>query len=80
MLLLDISQNRNNVYDFLTIEEREKCSKILDNGIDLLLKLQIDDVITNKKTGWTQVYNTNLEPTSGRSLNHIQYVLNLLDH
>jgi PelA/Pel-15E family pectate lyase len=66
-LLLDISYNTNNSFSFISNENKEQCENILDTGINMLCDIQLIDYITNKKTGWAQVYNTDLVPVKGRS-------------
>tara|TARA_B100000902_G_scaffold399844_1_gene472954 strand:- start:3022 stop:7329 length:4308 start_codon:yes stop_codon:yes gene_type:complete len=67
ILLLDIIDNRNEDFTFITESYRSQCKTLLKKGMQMVLDIQLDDVITGKKTGWAQVYNTNLEPVPGRS-------------
>ena len=56
LLLIDISNNSNNEYSFITTEDKNKCINILNESINFLLQLQIKDQITGKKTIWAQQY------------------------
>ena len=68
LLLLDIVDNRNSNYSFVGDEQRTLCKNVLENGIRMILDMQLEDVITGKKTGWAQAYSADkVIPIPGRS-------------